>query len=70
MSKETTTTGITLAGAVFIVFLILKLAGIGMVALWSWWWVFAPLWVPMAVVLMAFAAILIIGFISWLKERK
>lgn len=28
----------------FFVFLILKLAQVGMVAGWSWWWVTAPLW--------------------------
>jgi hypothetical protein len=29
---------------VFLVFLTLKLAGIGTVAQWSWWWVTAPIW--------------------------
>lgn len=28
----------------FFIFLILKLAEIGQVATWSWWWVTAPLW--------------------------
>ncbi|WP_253191678.1 transmembrane Fragile-X-F family protein [Burkholderia cenocepacia] len=28
----------------FLIFLALKLAGIGVVAAWSWWWVTAPLW--------------------------
>jgi hypothetical protein len=37
--------GIGLGSLVFIVFLIMKLAGIGMVATWSWWWVTAPLWI-------------------------
>lgn len=30
---------------VFIVFLVLKLAEIGVVASWSWWWVTSPLWI-------------------------
>ena len=42
--------GIGLGGAIFIVFLILKLAGIGQVATWSWWWVCSPLWIPIALV--------------------
>lgn len=42
--------GIGLPGAVFIVFLILKLAEVGPVAGWSWWWVTAPLWAPLALV--------------------
>lgn len=32
---------IGLAGATFIVFLVLKLTGI---IDWSWWWITAPLW--------------------------
>jgi small Trp-rich protein len=30
--------------AVFLVFLVLKLAAIGPVAGWSWWWITSPLW--------------------------
>lgn len=45
--------GITLSGLVFIVFLVLKLCN---VINWSWWWVTAPLWIPVALV----AAIFII----------
>lgn len=33
----------------FLVFLTLKLAGIGVVAGWSWWWVTAPLWIGFAI---------------------
>lgn len=45
-----------MSGALFLLFLGLKLAGIGAVASWSWWWVTAPLWLPLAV-LLAVAAI-------------
>jgi len=34
-----------LPGLMFIVFLTLKLIG---VIAWSWWWVTAPLWIPLA----------------------
>lgn len=37
--------GLGLGDAVFIVFLILKLLG---KITWSWWWVTAPLWGPIA----------------------
>jgi hypothetical protein len=30
----------------FLIFLTLKLGGWGVVATWSWWWVFSPLWIP------------------------
>jgi hypothetical protein len=36
---------------VFVVFLILKLAEVGQVATWSWWWVTSPLWLPWVVFL-------------------
>ena len=42
----------TLIGFLFVVFLILKLIG---VIDWSWWWVFAPLWIPavLAIIIVA-----------------
>jgi len=43
--------GIGLCGMVFIVFLFLKLAEMGVVATWSWWWVTSPLWIPVVIVL-------------------
>ena len=63
MSKEkiTVRSGI-LPSVVFIVFLVLKLAEIGVVAKWSWWWVFAPLWIPAAGVI----AVLIVGVVGLL----
>lgn len=36
--------GVGLLGLTFLVLLGLKLAGVGVVAEWSWWWVTAPLW--------------------------
>lgn len=47
-TKSTASSGIGLTGFVFIVFLALKLAEIGQVATWSWWWVTSPLWIPFA----------------------
>ncbi|QNJ59399.1 hypothetical protein PP997_gp39 [Gordonia phage BigChungus] len=37
-----TSSGIGFGGALFLVFLVLKLTG---VIDWSWWWVTAPLWI-------------------------
>lgn len=36
--------------AMFLIFLTLKLAEIGVVATWSWWAVTAPLWVPLILI--------------------
>jgi hypothetical protein len=61
-SNSNTSGGIGLCGLVFVVFLVLKLAEIGQVATWSWWWVTAPLWGPIALVLGIAAA----AFAAWL----
>lgn len=33
-----------------LIFIALKLAGVGVVATWSWIWVLAPLWIPLLIV--------------------
>lgn len=52
--------GVTL----FIVFLVLKLAEVGAVASWSWWWVTSPLWIPLGI---GIIFLIIIGIIMALK---
>jgi hypothetical protein len=56
--------GIGLGGILFIVFLVLKL-GVGNTAVmgWSWWWVCAPLWIPVALFLGIMVVILVFGLI-------
>ena len=79
MENSKTNTGIGgLCTIVFIVFLILKLAGVGSVATWSWRWVTSPLWLPIVgfigfIVLMAFLAFVgfvIAGLFKVLKTKK
>jgi len=67
--------GIGLAGALFLIFLVLKLTEVGAVAHWSWWWVTSPLWLPFVVVISIFALaapfiITFIAFASWRKRRS
>jgi hypothetical protein len=50
-NNKTTSTSISLGTILFVVFLVMKLAKIGDVANWSWWWVTAPLWIPVVLVL-------------------
>lgn len=40
--------GIGLGTLLTVAFVVLKLCG---VISWSWWWVFAPIWIPIALVL-------------------
>jgi len=57
MSQQSNNSGgIGFAGALGIAFIVLKLTG---TINWSWLWVLAPLWIPLAVVL----AIFVIGLI-------
>ena len=54
-----------------ILFIGLKLAEVGVVAHWSWWWVLAPTWIPVVLGLVVFVCIF--GgalLIAWLKEYK
>ena len=66
MSKfgNSTKTGITLSGLLFLIFLILKLAEVGVLATWSWWWVFAPLWIPVGLVI-AILVLWLIGYVIY-----
>jgi len=52
--------GIGLAGATFIVFLVLKLVGI---IDWSWWWVTAPLWISVAFGILFLGVVLIVAVV-------
>jgi ABC-type antimicrobial peptide transport system permease subunit len=49
-SKRTGTNGLGIGTVLFLIFLTLKLAEVGPVAQWSWWWVTSPLWIPLALV--------------------
>lgn len=62
MSKQSnnSSTGIGLTGLVFLLFLALKLTGIVPVADWSWWWITAPLWGPITLVLLGLGIYLLL----------
>ena len=59
---EDSKTGSGVTGALFIVFLVLKLTG---VIDWSWWWVTSPIWSPvviaigLAIILLIFTLIMV-----------
>ena len=53
--------GISVLGLLGIVFIVLKLVG---VIAWSWWWVLAPFWIPLAIVLVFGLVWLIVGLIA------
>lgn len=59
-TKTASSGGIGFCGLLAIVFIALKLAGIGAVATWSWWWVLSPLWIPLALVILVLLAIAVV----------
>ena len=48
--------GIGFGGLLLLAFIVLKLTG---VISWSWWWVLAPAWLPIALVLLLLAVSLV-----------
>lgn len=56
-----TSGGIGFAGALTIVFIVLKLLG---KITWSWWWVLSPIWIS-AIVAILFLLIYLILVIKW-----
>lgn len=59
--------GVGLNGLLFITFLVLKLT---QVIDWSWWWVTAPLWIPLAlgIVVLVFSVVRLVKIVK--KNNK
>lgn len=63
--QQVANVGTSPAFLLFLVFLVLKLTA---VIDWSWWWVTAPLWIPIALVLSVLLFILILALFEWIKK--
>ena len=59
--KTTYGNGIGLGTILAIVFLVLKLCG---VISWSWWWVFAPIWIPIGIAIIFVVIAFIVAFVT------
>jgi hypothetical protein len=64
MEKNNKSTSLGFGTILFLIFLTLKLAGLGVVAAWSWWWVFSPILIPIAALLIIFTVIGIATYID------
>ena len=64
MSDNKSTGGIGLGMVLFLIFMVLKLTNN---IDWSWWWVTAPLWMPLMLAIVIFA---IIGIVMVIKMKK
>lgn len=60
-NNQSHSSGIGFCGALFLLFLGLKL---GKVIDWSWWWVTAPLWGPAAIVLSIWIGVIMFGIMA------
>lgn len=49
--KDSSSKGLGLCDVLAVVFVVLKLIG---VIDWSWWWVLAPVWIPVIIVIIAY----------------
>lgn len=47
-----------------LIFVTLKLAGVGVVASWSWWAVLSPFWVPVAIGVVLILFLVTLGLFS------
>jgi len=56
-----TNINVSLGSPLFLIFLVLKLTG---VIDWSWLWVTAPLWIPLAIFLGILGVVFVVGLIA------
>jgi hypothetical protein len=66
-SSSASSGGIGVSGLLGVAFVVLKLTGH---IAWPWLWVLAPFWIPLALVLAAFAVVGIFLAISYFLDRK
>jgi len=63
-NNNNTSSGVTFASLLFLLFLALKLTH---VINWSWWWITAPIWGPFVIVAVV---LIIIAVIAVLLNKK
>lgn len=62
-STKTQSASFPLGVVLFLIFMTLKLCG---VITWSWWWVTAPIWAPLLIVLLVFIIVMAVYLIrNW-----
>lgn len=62
--KNKTNINIELGGPCFLLFLVFLVLKLTKVIAWSWWWVTAPLWIPLVLCLAIVIIVLIVAGIA------
>lgn len=65
-----TNVNIELGGPCFLLFLVFLVLKLTKVITWSWWWVTAPLWIPLVLCLAIVIIVLIVAAVKAIKDRK
>ena len=68
-NKQVTAGGADVFTLLLVLFVGLKLAGIGVVADWSWWWVLSPLWAPLAAFALVISGIFLAAFVRIIADE-
>lgn len=66
-STHTHSGGISFFGLLGIAFIVMKLMGI---ITWSWWWVTAPLWGPLAALFAVLVVVLLVAAMIGRKDKS
>ena len=64
--NKSSSSGLGIGTILFLIFLTLKLAEIGPVQYWSWWWITSPLWIPLSCVIIL---LLVMGVATYIDKR-
>lgn len=63
-TSKTETGGVGFVGLLTLAFIVLKLCK---VIAWSWWWVLAPVWIAIGLIILGLAIFILVQYI---KERR
>jgi len=66
-NKNTTNGSLGFLSILTLMLIFLKLAEIGTVATWSWYWVLSPIWIP---VVLAVSVVTTIYIVLWFNSKK
>lgn len=66
-NEQATSSGLGFGAVLFIVFLILKLTNY---IDWSWWWITAPVWIPLGLAVMILIVTALVLIVKEIKSKR